>query len=199
MNYEKISAGKNPPSEINVLVEIPQGSSIKYELDKKSGAVFVDRFLYTSMVFPFNYGFVPQTQAEDGDPVDVVVISSLAVSPGSIIPSRPIGLLEMEDEAGLDNKVIALPSEKVDPFFAHIKDIADLEENLKQKIKHFFENYKNLEPGKWVDFNILKEHFESKSQLSRASFQLATVDFIILKEHIKANHNNKILISIFPL
>ncbi len=150
MNYEKISAGKNPPSEINVLIEIPQNSSIKYELDKKSGAVFVDRFLYTSMVYPFNYGFIPQTQADDGDPVDVIVISSLAVSPGSVIPSRPIGLLEMEDEAGLDNKVIAVPTEKIDPFFASVKDIEDLEESLKQKIKHFFENYKTLEPGKWV-------------------------------------------------
>jgi len=150
MDFNKISSGKNPPQEINVLVEIPQGSSVKYELDKNSGALVVDRFLHTSMSFPFNYGFIPQTHTEDGDPIDVALISSLPVTPGVIIPSRPIGLLEMEDEAGPDNKIIAVPAEKIDPALSHIKDINDINSHLRERIKHFFESYKELEPGKWV-------------------------------------------------
>jgi len=150
MDLEKIKAGKNPPSEINVLIEISQGSSIKYELDKDAGVLVVDRLLYTSMVYPFNYGFIPHTRAEDGDPVDVLVISSLPLGPGTVVASRPIGLLEMEDEAGLDNKILAVPKEKIDPQFSQIKDVSDLNEHLRERIKHFFESYKELEPGKWV-------------------------------------------------
>lgn len=150
MDFNKISSGKNPPSEINVFIEISQGSSIKYELDKNSGTLAVDRILHTSMNFPFNYGFIPQTHAEDGDPADVVLISSMPIAPGALIASRAIGLLEMEDEAGLDNKILAVPIEKIDPQFANIKDITDLNENIKQRIRHFFEHYKELEPGKWV-------------------------------------------------
>jgi len=150
MNINHISAGKNPPEEINVFVEIPQGSSIKYELDKKTGVVTVDRFAYTAMFYPFNYGFVPSTLAEDGDPIDVLVISTYPVNPGTVIPSRPIGMLEMEDEAGIDTKIIAVPTKKVDPFFSRIEDVADLDETTKEKIKHFFNHYKELEPGKWV-------------------------------------------------
>ncbi len=150
MNLSKISAGKNPPEEINVFVEIPQGSSVKYELDKESGVIFVDRFAYTAMFYPFNYGFIPQTQAEDGDPVDVLVISTYQVAPGTVIPSRPIGMLEMEDEAGIDQKILALPLKKVDPFFENIEDIAQLPAATKNLIKHFFEHYKELEPEKWV-------------------------------------------------
>ncbi len=145
-----ISSGKNPPSEINVFIEIPQGSPIKYELDKKSGVIFVDRFNYTATVYPFNYGFIPGTTAEDGDPVDVLVLSTYAVHPGTVIPSRPIGMLEMEDEAGIDTKILAVPTTKVDPFFAKVHDISDLDDTLKQKIKHFFDHYKEIEPGKWV-------------------------------------------------
>jgi len=150
MNLKKIPVGNNPPEEINVLVEIPQGSSVKYELDKESGAIFVDRFAYTAMFYPFNYGFVPQTKAEDGDPLDVLIISSYSVAPGTIIPCRPIGMLEMEDEAGVDTKIIALPTKKVDPFWASIEDIDQLPEKTRQMIKHFFNHYKELEPGKWV-------------------------------------------------
>ena len=150
MNIEKISAGKNVPEEVNVFIEIPQGSSVKYELDKESEVIFVDRFMYTSMSYPFNYGFIPATHAEDGDAVDVLVLSSHPVNPGTVIPSRPIGLLEMEDEAGMDNKILAVPTKKVDPFFAKIEDIADLDETVKNKIKHYFEHYKELEPDKWV-------------------------------------------------
>lgn len=150
MDLKKLSVGKNPPEEINVVVEIPQGSSIKYEMDKDSGFIMIDRFNYTAMSYPFNYGFVPGTSAEDGDPVDVLVISSFAVSPGTVIPSRPIGMLEMEDEAGIDTKIMAVPTKKVDPFYTQIDDIGDLDENLKKKIQHFFNHYKELEPGKWV-------------------------------------------------
>jgi len=150
MKINQIPAGKNPPNEINVLVEIPQGSSIKYELDKNTGVITVDRFNYTAMFYPFNYGFIPQTKAEDGDPVDVLVISTYPVAPGTIIPSRPIGLLKMEDEAGIDTKIIAVPTKKVDPFYAHIEDVNDLDETTRKKIQHFFNHYKELEPGKWV-------------------------------------------------
>jgi inorganic pyrophosphatase len=133
-----------------VVIEIPQGSSVKYELDKESGAITVDRFLHTAMAYPFNYGFIPQTHAEDGDPVDVLLLSSLPVVPGSVIAARPIGVLEMEDEAGPDNKILAVPIIKVDAEYAHIHDVGDLNESTKNKIKYFFESYKKLEPGKWV-------------------------------------------------
>lgn len=150
MNISKLSSGKNPPEEINVLIEIPQGSTVKYELDKNTGLILVDRFTYTAMSYPFNYGFIPQTKAEDNDPVDVLLISSYPVYPGTVISARPIGMLEMEDEAGIDTKIIAVPIKKVDPFKSNIKDVADLSPETKEMIKHFFEHYKELEPGKWV-------------------------------------------------
>lgn len=150
MDITKIIAGKNVPEEINVLVEIPQGSSIKYELDKESGAFLVDRFLHTATAYPFNYGFIPQTHAKDGDPVDVLLLSSISVVPGSVIASRPIGILEMEDESGADNKIIAVPTDKIDPYFAKTRDARDLDEPMKSRIKHFFQSYKELEPDKWV-------------------------------------------------
>lgn len=150
MNLSKLSIGKNPPEEVNVLVEIPQGSAIKYEMDKDSGFIMVDRFAFTTMVYPFNYGFVPGTSAEDGDPVDVLVISTYPVHPGTVIPARPIGMLEMEDEEGIDTKILAVPTKKVDPFYSDVEDIDDLNETVKQKIHHFFNHYKELEKGKWV-------------------------------------------------
>ena len=150
MDIIKLTAGDNAPEEINVFVEIPQGSSIKYEVDKDSGFLFVDRFLHTAMSYPFNYGFVPQTNAEDGDAVDVLLISSMPVTPGSVVRARPIGMLEMEDEAGNDNKIIAVPAVKTDAHFADIHTIRDISEHTKNKIKHFFENMKSLEKGKWV-------------------------------------------------
>ena len=150
MNLSKLSTGKNPPEEVNVIVEIPAGSSIKYELDKESGVVMVDRFGYTAMFYPFNYGFIPNTHAEDGDPVDVLIISTYQVAPGCGIAVRPIGMLEMEDEEGVDTKIIAVPTKKIDPFYAHIEDVSDLDETTKKKIKHFFDHYKELEPNKWV-------------------------------------------------
>jgi len=150
MDLKKLSIGKNPPEEVNVVIEIPQGSAIKYEMDKDSGFIMVDRFNFTAMNYPFNYGFIPQTKAEDGDPVDVLVISSYSVAPGTVLPARVIGMLEMEDEAGIDTKIIAVPPKKVDPFFSQIEDIQDLDEATKKKIQHFFNHYKELEPGKWV-------------------------------------------------
>jgi len=150
MNIAKLSSGKNVPEEVNVVVEIPQGSSVKYELDKESGAIFVDRFNHTAMFYPFNYGFIPQTKAEDGDPVDVLVISTYPVVPGAVIAVRPIGMLEMEDEAGIDTKIIALPIKKVDPFYENINDMVELSDKVKNMIKHFFDHYKELEAGKWV-------------------------------------------------
>jgi inorganic pyrophosphatase len=156
MDLSKIPAGKNPPEDIYVVIEIPQGSGIKYEVDKESGAVFVDRFLYTAMYYPFNYGFIPNTLAEDGDPTDVLVISSEPVVPGSVIRSRPIGMLEMEDEEGIDTKIIAVPVSKLDKTFDNVKTVEDLPEATLNKIKHFFEHYKELEPGKWVKVKSFK-------------------------------------------
>lgn len=150
MNLAKLSSGKNPPEEINVVVEIPQGSYIKYEMDKESGFVMVDRFAFTAMGYPFNYGFMPGTMAKDGDPTDVLVISTYPVNPGCVIPVRPVGMLEMEDEEGIDTKILAVPTAKVDPFYAHVNEITDLGDAVKNKIRHFFEHYKELEPGKWV-------------------------------------------------
>lgn len=164
MNLLKLTAGKNPPEEVNVFIEISQGSSIKYELDKQSGVVMVDRFAYTAMFYPFNYGFIPQTHAEDGDPVDVLLISTYPVAPGTVIPARPIGMLEMEDEEGIDTKIIALPTKKVDPFFSNVEDIAQLPDATKNLIKHFFDHYKELEPKKWVktkDFLAKENAYEA--------------------------------------
>lgn len=151
MDIKKLSTGKNPGAgEVNVLVEIPKDGNIKYEIDEKSGMIFVDRFLHTAMSYPFNYGSIPNTLAEDGDPVDVLVLSEEAVLPGVVIPSIIIGMLEMEDEAGIDMKVLAVPTNKIDPLFGVYKDINDVPDAIKNKMKHFFENYKTLEPGKWV-------------------------------------------------
>ena len=153
MNLAKLATGKKPPEEVNVVIEIPEGSLVKYELDKESGFIMADRFIYTAMAYPFNYGFIPHTNGEDGDPVDVMVICSQILALGTVIPTRVIGMLEMEDEAGVDTKIIAVPTAKVDPFSAHIKDIMDIDEATRNKIKHFFDHMKELEPNKWVKTN----------------------------------------------
>lgn len=147
---KNLTAGDKAPEVVNVFIEIPQGVSVKYELDKESGLIFVDRFLYTDMNYPFNYGFIPGTLAEDGDAVDVLVLSSKPVVPGVVIPSRPIGMLEMEDEAGIDNKVVAVPTQKIDQKFKNYNDVTDIPEKTRDELKFFFENYKKSEPGKWV-------------------------------------------------
>ncbi|MCE4613339.1 MAG: inorganic diphosphatase [Desulfurococcales archaeon] len=147
---DRLGPGDKAPNIVNVLVEIPMNSSVKYEFDKEACMVRVDRFLYTSMTYPFNYGFIPGTLEEDGDPVDVLVISREPVFPGSIIEVRPIALLEMEDEEGPDSKVIGVPNPKLDPYFKEWTDVTHISDYLKERIRHFFEHYKELEPGKWV-------------------------------------------------
>lgn len=151
MDLSKIPTGKKPPHDINVVIEIPQGGyPIKYEIDKESGALFVDRFLHTSMVYPSNYGFIPGTLSDDGDPVDVLVVSQIPVVPGAVIRSRPIGALVMKDESGGDEKILAVPVEKLHPFYDHVKSYKDLPPILIEQIAHFFQRYKDLEKGKWV-------------------------------------------------
>jgi inorganic pyrophosphatase len=145
-----IGAG-NIPEEINVIIEIAMNSApIKYEIDKETGLIQVDRFMNVAMAYPCNYGYVPNTLAGDGDPLDVLMICQYPLMPGCLIKARPIGVLMMEDESGVDEKIVALPTIKADPFFAEIKDVSDLSTLSKQKIKHFFEHYKDLEPNKWV-------------------------------------------------
>ena len=168
MDLKKIPVGKNPPEDIYVVIEIPQGSGIKYEIDKESGAIFVDRFLFTAMYYPFNYGFIPNTLAEDGDPTDVLVISREPVVPGSVIRARPIGMLEMEDEEGIDTKIIAVPISKLDNTFESIKEITDLPQATLDKIKHFFEHYKELEAGKWVKVKSFKSSAIAKEDITKA-------------------------------
>ncbi|OIO57983.1 MAG: inorganic diphosphatase [Alphaproteobacteria bacterium CG_4_10_14_0_2_um_filter_63_37] len=150
MDISKISPGKNPPEDINVLIEIPQGSNVKYEVDKDSGAVVVDRFLFTPMFYPLNYGFIPGTLSLDDDPTDVLVVASQPVVPGSVIRCRPIGVLEMEDESGIDAKVLAVPHDKLTLAYKDITEATQLPQALRDQIQHFFEHYKDLEPGKWV-------------------------------------------------
>jgi inorganic pyrophosphatase len=151
MNLEKIAIGKNPPEDINVIIEVPIGDEpIKYELDKDSGALFVDRFLFTPMRYPGNYGFVPHTLSEDGDPADVIIANTRPLMPGSVINCRPIGVLVMEDESGGDEKILAVPSSKLTQRYDHVKDHTDLPDITLKQIEHFFSHYKDLEPNKWV-------------------------------------------------
>jgi inorganic pyrophosphatase len=147
---EKLGPGSKAPDLVNMFIEIPMNSSVKYELDEESCLVKVDRFLYTSMSYPFNYGFIPGTKSEDGDPIDLLLISREPVMPGTIIEAKPIGILMMQDEEGPDYKIIAVPKEKLDPIYGSWSDVKDIPDFLKKKISHFFEHYKELEPGKWV-------------------------------------------------
>ncbi len=166
--YEKIGHGTKAPEYVNVVIEIPLGSYIKYEVDKETGLLFVDRILYTATHYPFNYGFIPATLEEDGDPVDVLVLGYEPLLPGSVIEVKPIGILEMEDEEGPDAKIIAIPKEKIDPRFKEINDIDDIPKAIKDKIKHFFEHYKELEPGKWVKVTGWKGREEALKRIEAA-------------------------------
>ncbi len=151
MGLKLVSPGKNPPEEINVIVEIPKDSEpVKYEMDKESGAMFVDRILSTPMRYPCNYGFVPQTQCGDGDPADVLVVLPLPLVPGSVVRCRPVGVLKMTDEAGSDEKILAVPVAKIFSGYAHVEDINQVSSHWLERIGHFFEHYKDLEKGKWV-------------------------------------------------
>lgn len=151
MRIDAVPIGKNPPEDINVIIEVPVGGEpIKYEMDKAAGAMYVDRFLYTPMRYPGNYGFVPHTLCGDGDPIDVVVINQRPIIPGAIMSCRPIGVLMMEDESGQDEKIIAVPSTKLTRRYENVNSVDDLPAITMEQVKHFFEHYKDLEPGKWV-------------------------------------------------
>lgn len=150
MDVSKISAGKDLPRDINVVIEIPHGSGVKYEVDKESGAMVVDRVVFTPMVYPAAYGFIPNTLADDGDPADALVLISAPLVPGAVVRSRPIGLLKMEDEAGQDEKIVCVPHDKVHPQYTGITEISQLPAITRDAIEHFFTHYKDLEKGKWV-------------------------------------------------
>ena len=158
MDISKIKAGSNP-DKINAVIEIPYGSNIKYEIDKESGAVCVDRVMYSAMFYPANYGFVPNTLADDGDPADILVLNEYPLQAGSVIPCRLIGVLVMEDESGMDEKLLAVPVSKIDPRYENIKSLSDLPRITLDRIKNFFETYKALEPGKWVK---VKDYADAK-------------------------------------
>ena len=151
MRIEAIPVGDNPPDDINVIVEVPVGGApIKYEIDKASGTLFVDRFLYTPMTYPGNYGFVPHTLSLDGDPIDVLVCNTRAIVPGGVMNCRPVGALVMEDDGGPDEKIIAVPTTRLTRRYENIRTYADMPEITLAQVQHFFEHYKDLEPGKWV-------------------------------------------------
>lgn len=151
MDIKKIPIGKNPPNDVNVIIEIPlHGDPVKYEICKESGAMFVDRFLHTAMYYPTNYGFIPHTLSDDGDPVDVMVVGRHGVAVGAVMRCRPIGVLMMEDESGQDEKILAVPHPKLHPYYDDVKSYTDLPKTLIQQIEHFFSHYKDLEEGKWV-------------------------------------------------
>ncbi len=150
MDVTKLLAGKAPPEDIYVVVEIPQGSQVKYELDKASGAMMVDRFLFTPMAYPAAYGFIPETLADDGDPADALVLLPTAVVPGAVVRSRPIGVLLMEDEAGSDEKIVCVPHDKMHTLYEGVQECSQLPQILRDQIEHFFTRYKDLEKGKWV-------------------------------------------------
>ena len=151
MDLKLIPAGRNPPKDVNAVIEIPLGGvPVKYEFDKQSGALFVDRFLHTAMFYPGNYGFIPHTLSQDGDPCDVIVMAQVPVVPGAVIRCRPVGALLMEDEAGQDEKVLAVPVDALHPFYTGVTSYRDLPAVMLEQIAHFFQHYKDLEKGKWV-------------------------------------------------
>ncbi|PID64077.1 MAG: inorganic diphosphatase [Gammaproteobacteria bacterium] len=166
MSYDKLSPGSDVPEEVNVVIEIPANSDpVKYEIDKDSGTVMVDRFMAAPMFYPCNYGYIPGTLSEDGDPIDVLVHTPYPLVHGSVIACRPIGVLNMKDEAGPDAKLVALPKKKLTPLYDHINSVDDLPALLKQQIEHFFTRYKELEKGKWVEINDWAGADEARRQI----------------------------------
>lgn len=152
MNIDKIPTGRNPPWDLNVIIEVPMGGvPVKYEMDKASGAMMVDRFLHTAMYYPCNYGFIPHTLAADGDPVDVLVAGRTPVVPGCVLRARPVGVLLMEDEAGEDEKILCVPVDALHPFYTDVKSYDELPKILVEQVAHFFQHYKDLEKDKWVN------------------------------------------------
>jgi inorganic pyrophosphatase len=168
MSLHNVTPGPRAPEEFNVIVEIPMNADpIKYEVDKESGALFVDRFMSTAMHYPCNYGYVPQTLSDDGDPVDVLVITPFPLVPGTVVTCRPLGVLKMEDEAGGDAKLLAVPIDKILSIYSHWKKPEDLNELRLQQIQHFFEHYKDLEPGKWVKVRGWEGPDSARAEISR--------------------------------
>lgn len=169
MNLDAISTGRNPPDEVNVIVEVPVGGEpVKYEMDKASGALVVDRFLYTAMRYPGNYGFIPHTLSDDGDPIDVLIANQRGIAPGAIIAVRPVGLLKMQDEAGGDEKIIAVPVPRLTRRYEHVVNYTDLPDITLRQIQHFFEHYKDLEDKKWVQVVGWGDAAEAKDMISKA-------------------------------
>ncbi len=169
MSYDAIPPGKEIPDDIYVAIEIPANSSpIKYEIDKESSAVFVDRFMATPMFYPANYGYVPNTLSDDGDPLDVLVVTPYPVVPGSVIRARPVGILNMSDEAGQDAKILAVPHDKLTTLYKDVKNYTDLPELLIKQIEHFFENYKDLEAGKWVKVDSWSDAEAARAEIVKS-------------------------------
>ncbi len=169
MRIDAIAIGLNPPNDINVIIEVPVGGEpIKYEMDKASGTLVVDRFLYTPMRYPGNYGFVPHTLSADGDPLDVLVCNTRAIAPGAVMNCRPIGVLVMEDDGGGDEKVIAVPSSKITQRYDRVQHHTDLPDITVRQIQHFFEHYKDLEPGKWVKIKHWGDADEARRLIGEA-------------------------------
>ncbi len=169
MRIEAIKIGEDPPADVNVIVEVPVGGQpIKYEMDKDAGTLVVDRFLYTPMTYPGNYGFVPHTKSEDGDPIDVLVCNTRPLVPGCVINVRPIGALMMEDDAGKDEKIIAVPSPHLTKRYIDVKNFSDLPEITLQQIQHFFEHYKDLEQGKWVKIGEWMDAEQARTMIANA-------------------------------
>jgi len=166
MNLDRVPAGRHVPDDCNVIIEIPMhGDPIKYEVDKETGAVFVDRFLSTAMHYPCNYGYIPRTVSGDGDPCDVLVLSPVPLITGVVVRCRPIGMLRMDDEAGSDAKILAVPIDKLSSLYGGIKSPRDLPELATRQIAHFFEHYKDLEPGKWVRVSTWVDADEAKREI----------------------------------
>jgi inorganic pyrophosphatase len=175
MNIDKIPVGRNPPWDVNALIEIPLGGApVKYEMDKESGALFVDRFLHTSMVYPANYGFIPHTLADDGDPLDILVIGPVPVAVGCVVRSRPIGVLIMEDDKGNDDKVLAVPTDDLHPYYSAVSSYRALPQIFLDQIGHFFTHYKDLEKGKWAKVGRWAEAGEAAEIITRAIKQGAS-------------------------
>ncbi|MBR9813957.1 inorganic diphosphatase [bacterium] len=170
MSFNDIGPGKNAPEEINVVIEIAANAGpVKYEVDKDSGMLMVDRFMNVAMHYPANYGYVPGTLYDDGDPTDVLVLTPHPIVPGCVIKCRPVAVLGTEDESGLDAKVLAVPTDKVSTkYYADMKDLADVPERMKNEIKHFFERYKDLEDGKWVKVTGWEDAAKAKAEIARS-------------------------------
>ncbi len=169
MNLDRVSYGKDAPNKINVIIEIPSHSDpVKYEVDKETGAMFVDRFMGTAMHYPCNYGYIPRTLSDDGDPVDVLVVTPIPVLTGTVIECRPIGMLNMTDESGVDTKILAVPLAKISPLYKGVREVADLPEGqgLLNQIAHFFEHYKDLEEGKWVKVEGWEDAEAAKAEIA---------------------------------